>query len=95
MGIIFALFFGAGVVLIFIVAVIIALIQLLGTLLSSAFNLLITVGMFSLMVIIGIVGAIIIWKLLKRGFKEVKEIRAYFKKNKEIEERMRSQAMQK
>jgi len=93
MGIIFALFFGAAVVFIFILAVIITLIEIVGSLLGSAFSFLMQVGMYSLILIVGIIGAVIIWKLLKRAFKEIKEVRAYLKKIKEIENLQKERAM--
>ena len=95
MGILFALFFGAAVVFVFALAVVLTLVELLSNLANTVFGFVIRVGIVSLQLIIGVVAAIIIWKMLKRGWKEFQEIRKYLKKNKEIENRMKQQAMRK
>jgi len=95
MGILFALFFGAAVVFVFALAVVLTLVELLGNLANTVFGFVIRIGIISIQLIVGIAAAIIIWKLLKRGWKEFQEIRQYLKKNKEIENRMKQQAMRK
>ena len=92
-GILFELFFGAGVVVIFAFVIVWGLIQLLGALVNTVFGFVIRIGIFSLQLTVGVVATVIIWKLLKRAIKEIKEIKAYLKKNKEIENRMKQQAM--
>ena len=65
------------------------LIALLGGLFNTVFGFFMRTGMLAL----GIIGMVIIWKLLKRAWQEFKAVRQYLKKNREIEERMRQQAM--
>lgn len=94
-GILFALFFGVAVVFVFALAVVLTLVELLGNLANTVFGFLIRLGIISIQLIVATVAAVVIWKMLKRGWKEFQEIRQYLKKNKEIEERMRQQAMRK
>lgn len=89
MGILLFLFAVVAAAFIFIVAVSLAFMELAGNLINSMFELTIRLGIL----VVGIVAIVIVWKLLKLGWQEYKKVRKYLKKNKEIEERMRRQAM--
>jgi len=94
-GILFSLFVGAAIVFVVALVIIWFLVETFIALAGTVFGWIFRIGILSLQLIVIIVATVIIWKLVKRGWKEFQEIRRWMKKNKEIKERMKQQAMRK
>lgn len=90
-GIILAGLFGA-IMALFIIGIIAAfIISAIGVLLSFLAHV-VFIFFFGVLATIGIV---VLWILLKWAWRDGRELRVFFKKNKEIENRMKRQAMHK
>jgi len=87
-GIILAGLFGLVMALFVIAVLIVFILQIAGTVINFLF----WVGIIWMGGVAALIGLYLLWKLSKRAWRDGSEMRRWFKKNKEIKNRMKHQA---